>query len=473
MRMNKIKISTALLSILLISMMFAFVSKADAQTGSVSIQFRGGVVGECFAGVAEARPGDGPGSFEWFGNGRGNAMINGRAEVVHYGDFSILGSLYVSESLDAHGTVSFMWTEEDGSRHLIQAILFSDASTVGYFAPAVDCFAVTAGGGAPEQPPPLRFEGVHMVTKAGHAGRISLEGAAWFVAVPPGLPSDPHYQFFRVVQVFLLDETSQKFYIATWVAEEGSWPIFGYGGPGGGPLIPIPAARTLQTEVKITSWDPDYYFKASFKASTKGDCVVVCNARETTSDYLTLGGGEFSFQGKAVAELSQYSLPPDSIPLYDVVAGTMEASGEFQASWADNEGNPYELQIRMSPSLSYPYSQLEPNLDYMIFSAMILSQGLRMPFDYTGTLKCGSETFNIQGKCGFMVVPVTYFTPPGNVNPPDSNELFFYVQTFWGGKSNGYHFAWADKDTHAILGGYDLHLPAAKIFRHEVTFSNL
>ena len=457
--MNKITICTILLA-LLMGMTSIFAGSVNAQTGIVSIQFKGQADGKCFAGIAEPIPGDGPGYFESYGIGRGQAQIKGTAQAYYLFDIPIVGSIYESTSLSASASVSFSWVEEDGTKHSIQAQLYSDGSTAGGFAPSSDVFSVPA---PPQPEPPLKFQGEHTITNVHSTERTQLSGIALYGSVP----ADPNYGLLRMIRVYLGDEASQRFYVAEWVSEQALVQL-----PYNGASITVPACGSLESKVKITAWDSDYYFKATFKASTKGDCVVVCNARETTSDYLTLGKGEFSLQGKAVAELSQYSLPPDSIPLFDVVPGTMEASGKFQASWTDNEGNPYYLQIEMSPSLNYPYSQLEPNRDYMIFSATILSQGLRMAFDYTGTLKRGSETFNVQGKCGFMVVPVTYFTPPSEVNPPDSDGLFFFIQTFWGGKSNGYHFGCADRDTHVMLGGYDLHLPAAKTFKHEVIVSN-
>lgn len=420
--------------------------------------------GKCFAGIAEPIPGDGPGYFESYGIGQGQAQIKGTAQAFCVFDMPVVGPIYESTSLSASGSVSFNWIEEDGTKHSIHAQLYSDGSTAGAFAPSSDVFSVPA---PPQPEPPLKFKGEYITGNVHSTERTTLAGIALFGSViPPGNPTDPNYRLLRIIQVYLLDDTSQRFYVAEWMSEQAMVQL-----PYNGASTTTPASGVFESRVRITAWDPSYYFKASFSASVKGDCVVVCNARATTSDYLTYGEGDFSFRGNAIAEPSQYTLPPDSLPLLDVVSGTLGASGQMHASWSDNEGNRYDLQIRMSQSSSYPYSQLEPSLDYMIFSAMIFSQGLRMPFDYTGTLQRGSEIFQIQGKCGFMVVPVTYFVPPSDVNPPDSNELFFFIQTYWGGKTNGYHFGWVDKDAHAIIGGYDLYFPAAKTFKHAVTVS--
>jgi len=369
MIVSKVRILAASM-FLLICVASIFAGSVNAQTGIVSIQFKGQADGKCFAGIAEPIPGDGPGYFESYGIGRGQAQIKGTAQAYYLFDIPIVGSIYESTSLSASASVSFSWVEEDGTKHSIQAQLYSDGSTAGGFAPSSDVFSVPA---PPQPEPPLKFQGEHTITNVHSTERTQLSGIALYGSVP----ADPNYGLLRMIRVYLGDEASQRFYVAEWVSEQALVQL-----PYNGASITVPACGSLESKVKITAWDPAYYFKAIFKASTNGECLVVCNPSATTADYSAYGNGACSLQGKAMAESSQFLLPPDSLPLYDVVPGTMEASGQLQTSWSDNEGNLYRLKIQMSPSSDYPYSWLEPDFDYMVFSAGF---PLGMPFDYVGT----------------------------------------------------------------------------------------
>jgi hypothetical protein len=239
------RISTFLLAILMIGLVPAFATSGYDQSETVSIRFSAHVSGECFAGIAEPIPGDGPGYFESYGIGRAQARIEGLSEAVYYYNVPALGPTYGSVSLSAHGTVTFGWVDEDGTRNTIQATIYSDESTGGGFAPDVDCFSVPAVGESGGTPP-LLFRGVHIQVNSHGIKRTDLSGIALFGTIPPGPPHAGY--LFPIIQVFLGDETSQKFYVAIWVGEEGAWPIL-YGRP---PVL-MPAAKVLQKSVEIIS----------------------------------------------------------------------------------------------------------------------------------------------------------------------------------------------------------------------------
>lgn len=243
---NRAEISVVLLAILLIGLASTSAKSGYAQSETVSVRFRAHVSGECFAGLAEPIPGDGPGYFESYGIGQGQTQIKGLAQAAYYDDVPALGHTYGSESLNANGSVVFSWVEEDGTRNAVQATIYSDESTGGAFAPDVDCFSVPAVGESGGTPP-LLFKGVHIQVNSHGIKRTDLSGIALFGTIPPGPPHAGY--LFPIIQVFLGDETSQKFYVAIWVGEEGAWPIL-YGRP---PVL-MPAARVLQKSVEIINW---------------------------------------------------------------------------------------------------------------------------------------------------------------------------------------------------------------------------
>jgi len=455
MRMNKVKISSILLSVLLISMSSMFIDLVSGQNGAVSIKFKAQAGGSCLTGYGGVNPLM-PVPRIWSGLGDGTARIDGVAEATPYKAYFVDGA-YTSQSIRASGLVAFDWVEENGFKHHLKATISSNISNSmrATFLPMDDYFNSPLFESSS-----FTFTGTHKVGSASQ----DISGLAIFMSSWLGWSPQlyhPGSVAINVINVMLIDENTQTMYAAIWSSEETLMA----------PLTPliVPAADIFKRSVEITAWDTSYYFKAGFKASTDGECFVVCNPSATTADYSAYGNGACSFQGKAMAEPSQYLLPPDSLPLLDVVSGTMEASGQMQASWSDNEGNRYRLQIQMSPSSNYPYSWLEPDFDYMVFSDGF---PLGMPFDYVGILKRNSETFQVEGKCGLWVTPLAIAAPPGAVNPPDSVMLFLYIQIPWGGRQDTFHFAWVDRDTHALLDGHDVYYPAAKTFKHEVTVSN-
>jgi hypothetical protein len=452
--MNKTVIFAFLMS-LLIDTAF-FVGSASAQAGTVSIEFKAHAKGTCLVGYGGINSGVMPLPQIWSGLGDGTARIDGSAEAIPYEGYFVDGA-YTPQSVEASGLVAVDWIEQNGIRHNLKVTISSDTSSgIGaLLLPNDDYFWSPIFESSS-----FAFTGTHKIGSAVQ----EISGLAIFMCSWLGWSPQlyhPGSVGINVVNVVLIDANTQTMYATIWSSEETPMT----------PLTPliVPAADEFKRSVKITAWDTSYYLKASFKASTDGECFVVCNPSATTADYSAYGNGACLFQGKAIAEPSQYSLPPDSLPLLDVVSGTMEASGQMQASWSDNEGNRYNLQIQVSPSSNYPYSWLEPDFDYMVFSDGF---PLGMPFDYVGTLKRNTETFQVKGKCGLWVTPLAIAAPPGAVNPPDSVMLFLYIQIPWGGRQDTFHFAWVDRDTHALLGGHDVYYPAAKAFKHEVTVSN-
>jgi hypothetical protein len=235
--------------LLLICMASLFAGSANAQTGIVSIEFRGHAEGKCLIGYGNPGPGY-PSPYDWWGIGKGSASIVGRAEAVPLEDPSLLylealGDTYISESLSTKGTVSLDWAEEDGSKNKIAATLYSDASTQGIFVPEGDYFSVPLGGPNAGSVA-LKFRGIrtgdHVVQK--------MEGMAVFNTLPPGFsPANQNVPPFRVVQLLFVDLVSGKLFMAIWLSEALQVPI--YGGVPESPSILVPAAKILQSRVEI------------------------------------------------------------------------------------------------------------------------------------------------------------------------------------------------------------------------------
>jgi len=241
------RILTALLTLLIGTSVFA--ASANAQTGIVSIRFRGLTNGDCFIGYGAPGPGY-PSPYDWLGIGRGSVSIDGHAEAVPLEDPSlsylkVLGDTYVSESLSTHGTASLNWVEKDGSKNQLVATLYPDASTEGIFVPEGDHFSVPLGG-PNAGPVALKFRGIrtgdHVVQK--------MEGMAVLYSMPLAFsPANPHISSIRIVHLLLVDLVSGKLFMAIWLSE--AWQIPIYGGVPESPSILVPAAKILQSKVEI------------------------------------------------------------------------------------------------------------------------------------------------------------------------------------------------------------------------------
>lgn len=238
--MSEVKIS-ALLSMLLLTVLAStVVASTEAQvTESSTIKFKASAVGECFMGYGDPWP-IMPYPRVWSGIGRGIARISGRAEAVPF-DHDFIENAYIPESLNARSSISLSWTEEDGSKHRLQAVLYSTASAVGVFFPDDDYFNV-AGRPVGEMPVEgLMFRGEH--TSGSEIQRIS--GVALFLCTWFGFSPDHYSSSIHLNEVILLDEDTETMYAAIWTSEETLMP----------PLTPllVPAAKVFQRNVEVIS----------------------------------------------------------------------------------------------------------------------------------------------------------------------------------------------------------------------------
>lgn len=244
--MNKSKIRVLLLT-LLISLASTFAVSANAQTGIVSVKFRGYAEGECFFGYGNPGPGT-PLPYDWWGIGKGSVGLNGHAEALPLETsgtwLEVLGDAFISESLNARGTVTLSWLEEDSSKNQLAIMLYSDASTHGIFMPESGYFSVPLGGpdaGAVA----LKFKGYRIVD---HVIQ-KMEGIAALGSMPIGLsPANPNISPFRGIGLAFVDLLSGKGFIAMWSSDTLELPIYGQGP---GPTILVLAAKTLQSIVEV------------------------------------------------------------------------------------------------------------------------------------------------------------------------------------------------------------------------------
>lgn len=246
--MNRMKTTILLLAILLIAATPIFAVSVEGQSNVVSIKFKGLAAGKCFIGYGGPGPGH-PDPYEWWGIGKGNTGISGRAETVPLEGTYIdaLGDAYVAEYVEAQGDISTSWIEEDGSKHRLIARLYSTASTgLGVFVPDANCFSVPLGGQPGTILKALRFEGIH----ASGSEIQRIDGIALFSAWPLGFsPVSPPTSVIAI-EVFLLDENTETLYIALWLNEQVMLPISGFGTS---PSILVPAAQVFQHKVEIKS----------------------------------------------------------------------------------------------------------------------------------------------------------------------------------------------------------------------------
>ena len=236
MRMNKAKISSILLAVLLISMSSILTTSVSGQNETVSINFKAHALGHCFVDYGLWGSGSGGGSpwvADWYGIGRGEATFGGFAEAIPTEDPQFEDA-YSSVGLKARGTVSFSWVEEDGSIHQIVAHLYSNESTNGLFVPKEDYFLSY----------PLRFKGIYRVNSM--VQKISGE-FAWFISIPISPENSPSLRAVRVISIVLLDEATQKGYSAIWSQKETEIMDL----QAGISRTLLPAARILRTKVKI------------------------------------------------------------------------------------------------------------------------------------------------------------------------------------------------------------------------------
>jgi hypothetical protein len=240
------KIIVFLLSMLLTMSMYAFVGSTCAESSDVRIRFNASAVGECFVGYGGPGGPGYPSPYEWYGLGKGVAGISGFANAVPFpGTYlGILGDVYLADYVDAHGSISLDWTEENGDTHFVRARLYSVASTgLGLFIPKADVFSVPAAGQPDSIIKTLGLTGIHR--SGSSIERIS--GMALFMVYPVGFsPFTPPISLMGVA-VYFGSDISERLYMAYWLNEQTNLPIAGPESP----TILVPAADVFRHTVDI------------------------------------------------------------------------------------------------------------------------------------------------------------------------------------------------------------------------------
>ena len=93
------------------------------QVESLSFRYKALAMGECVIAYGGVDP-DYPYPMKWLGLGDGQAMATGYAQDAT--TFPIcIPNVYISENIKANGVASASWTEQDGSKHSLNVILYS------------------------------------------------------------------------------------------------------------------------------------------------------------------------------------------------------------------------------------------------------------------------------------------------------------------------------------------------------------
>jgi len=243
--MERRKTVVLLLIALLAVSTYTFGGSVSAQEPEVRIRLAAAAAGDCFVSYGSPGPGY-PDPYEWYGLGKGTAGISGFAEAVPFPGtyFDVLGDVYRTDSVKAHGFVSVRWVEDDGSRHLLLAAVYSEPSTgLGILVPEADAFSIPLGGDPDSANKALAFNGVHMTGSV--VQRIS--GIALFSAGPAGFsPAQPPTSVIAI-GVYLIDVASGRLYWIGWLNEQVTVPVPGLEDP----TILVPEAKVFRMDVEI------------------------------------------------------------------------------------------------------------------------------------------------------------------------------------------------------------------------------
>jgi len=226
--LNRKLLILTLVTLLTIVSSNAFMS-AWGQVESLNFRYKALSMGECIVAYGGVGPGV-PYPMEWQGIGNGQAMATGHAEDAAIFPNSI-PNLYISENIKANGVASASWTEQDGSKHSLNVVLYSTDTSEALFYPSNDQFALTIPAYS-VLPNTIRFKGIY---RAGSETK-NISGVALFASGMYG-----PYPWLDSVVVILIDEKFLTMFFLGWTPVD---MMTGFG-------IPLSAAKLFQIEVKV------------------------------------------------------------------------------------------------------------------------------------------------------------------------------------------------------------------------------
>jgi len=232
--------SILLLAIVLMATSSTIPAVTEAKTSTEKVRFRALAVGACFVGLGDPYPIGLNYTTGWCGIGNGSFSIRGWAEVELRED-PYMGQFYYSNSTKALGFISVRWIKDDGSRHRLIVMLYSQENTEGLFNDTFDNFAIPMPG---ETPPSitvekyLRYRGIYINNT--EIQRIDGFASIFSSGLPPVVPP--------IINIYLLwGENFQRVFLVSWLSEEFTVPPNNLGIP----EMTIPGARIFRRNVEL------------------------------------------------------------------------------------------------------------------------------------------------------------------------------------------------------------------------------
>jgi len=229
--MNRKAVLLPLLFLVVIASSSNIVNLVKGQVDSSDLRFQATAGGQCLLAYGEIGVHGVPDPMKWSGLGDGHATVSGHATDATAAFPSIIAGLYISENIRATGAVTVEWTEADGSKHRLAAVVYSTETSEGLFYPSGNQFTLPIGDYSPVTKF-LRFKGVYLNgSTTGFVSGIALFSAGIY-GNHPGSDS---------VIVVLVDEQSGTAFFVGWS------PI---SGPTSFPPGYLPAAKVYKSIVK-------------------------------------------------------------------------------------------------------------------------------------------------------------------------------------------------------------------------------
>jgi len=204
-------------SLVLSSLMFLIIMSSGVvmpikgQTETHDFRFGARVAGQCF--IAYGPPGAGfPDPVDWTGLGSGQTTVTGYASdatatlPISIPSQYVVPNVYYSENVRVGGAITIAWTEQDGSRHSINAEFRSPATSEALFYPSNNQFVIPIPMYLPQDV--MRFSGIHHVSGS---KATSISGEAILAA---GIYAP--YPWPDVIIVLLNDELSGTLFFIGW-----------------------------------------------------------------------------------------------------------------------------------------------------------------------------------------------------------------------------------------------------------------